>query len=569
VPLANGNPLHVQEIALQWLEKGSVREAPGSLKAMIEARIQALPTSAKRALDASTIAGPHATPRLLSLALDEPPVNVLDALDRLEHDGLIVFDGVSYSIRHDVIEATVSHRIAPGAAALLHHRIACAVGTIATNDSSPSLYWQCYQHWHAAGMQLAATRALLSFSHHLLMAGRTDECDQLLTSYFQSGIDEASKALVSRQLLVSGIRLGRWSQVEGVITFLSTTQHDVIDHVLHLFQARWRSNSDVTALCEEALALASRCGVPPQLRIRAATWALIFADNAGRADCSTTTDRFVGPLLTLLPANDPYSLHYQLLSACDQRRLDDLELVAVRLADAASQIGEVAERTRLLRHASHGLQIAGAIEASQGVLLTAIDICARSGARWSLALCQETMAQLYLRLHDTVSAREWTRRAADSFSHAEDEHGRASIAILLFQICVADGDLIAARKHLDEIGPPESEDSNASRQMCRAIARLRLAPFIGTPREELVNSISQSEHIVRSISAGHVADFAASAVIHARWAIGDRNGAERFFDEYLTSIRGYRGPLHIDLENARRLLRASTICALDASLLSS
>lgn len=556
VPLANGNPLHAQEIALQWLEKGSVREAPGSLKAMIESRIIGLSSIALRALQACTLAGANATPRVVAASLAASVVHILSALDDLERFGFVHLQNDVLVVRHSLIAEQALSLLQVGPKAVLHDRLASALSSDARSSERPALLWDCYQHWRQAGLEGPATKALIAFSDHLLSTGRALQAQHLLRSTLTTCVGDQYRRMLRDRLLATSVHLGRWQDIENLRTDDSTAHLVCSDSLINHFEARWRRNGDVSQLQLEALRLARGQAFTAKTRIRAASWALIFADNAGDHECSSKLDPVILPLIDRAGVTACYSAHYRVLSANQQADADSLLNAAQDLQYAALKEASSAEQLRYLRHAAQGLALAGQLEQACDVLHSAIQVAAALRAPHPMATCAEILADLHLFKHDLEGVRKWCSEAARSFAETDDQNAAQATAYLLFQADVAEGKVEAALGRLHVLGHPEVSDSNLARNLAQRAARLRAAALLGELPRSIENELDLCEAAIRMRRTVISSEFLAAAVVHAHIVSGHPTRAAQVLDSYVNGSRFRRGPLHVDLENARRSLEA-------------
>jgi hypothetical protein len=548
VPLANGNPLHAQEIALQWLEKGSVREAPGSLKAMIESRLAALPDTSLEVLRAVTLLARQATPRQIESVLAEPPVKVIAAADELEREGFIRTVSGLLVVRHDLIGQWAHDGMTDAAKLLLHSRIAKSLLSAVGRQHDPHVLWDSYTHSLAAFEYADAAMALCALADHFVHSGKPDVCERLLFEALTTLKDHRCADTVRSRLVAISAHLGHWEQAAALLHECDNEilQNDA-DQLLFLLEARWKQDGDLEKLRSEALSLVRRAVLPPATRIRAATWALVFAENSGDNDCHQVTRPLVDPLIRRLGATRIYGAHYQLLEATQRRDITDTRRSSRRLAHFASTLPNGLDKARLLRHASHGLRMAGQLGDAKSVLMETVEVCTSIAAVHSLALTEAMFVSLCLRLHDTAEAKEWIARAERSCSQTDDAHGKQTVAFLKFQIDVAEMNYDRAASQLPILGSPTPGDTNRTRQANRLACQLRLCDQLGMTPDTVDAAIAESIDLLCRNNASDATDFAASAIIHALWFIGGRQRAAKFRSRYLGDIRFCRGPLDLDL----------------------
>jgi DNA-binding SARP family transcriptional activator len=554
VPLANGNPLHVQEIALQWLEKGSVREAPGSLKALLHARISCLPTDVLRTLQVITLAGANSTPQVVASAIDESLLRVLDALQTLEQSGFAAYRDDLLHIRHEVVAEQAVGLMPPGVRALLHDRIAQVLFNSALSANRPGLLWDCYQHWQSASLPGQAVEALAEFCDHLLASGHAVQAEQLLKHAIDLCAAENHRDILRGRLLRASLQLGHWEQVEQLRARADGGDSASSDEVMAQYEARWKRSGDVAQLQAEASHLARQPLLNPRTRIRAAAWAIIFADNAGDDECAVRLDPIARPLLSLLDSDDCFALHYLMLSANQRCDTDSLRQVARQLSRAAALHTPDLEQIRLLRNAAQGLSHAGEVNEAIVVVLEAYKVAGRIRATHAMAACAEAMAQLHLYTHDVASVRVWAEEADAHYRSSDDLHATQAVSYLLFQCDAAEGLVQAALARLPQLGSPTIGDTNIARNMAQRAVRLRAAVLAGSNFPDLEEETAECAAVLPRCRNLGSQEFVAAAVIHSWCALGQLTKARHFFSDFLSALRFRRGGLHIDLAHAQQRL---------------
>ncbi|MBE1535822.1 helix-turn-helix transcriptional regulator [Actinomadura algeriensis] len=161
---SGGNPLFAEALAR---EPGAA--VPGSLRALLAARLDRLPAPAGAALRAASAAGERVGHDLLATVTELPDAELSAALrPAVEHD-LLVTDGDGYAFRHALVREAVLRDLLPGERASLHRRYAEAIERAPELAESPAsalaVHWAgCGDHagalaaaWRAAGERRAAT----------------------------------------------------------------------------------------------------------------------------------------------------------------------------------------------------------------------------------------------------------------------------------------------------------------------------------------------------------------------------------------------------------------------------
>ena len=160
----DGNPLYVEELAHHLIETGrmvrtksrwrlrgdgDVDDVPGSLEAILSARLDRLPLSGRRVAQAASVVGRRFDRALLQRVVPGAAVAGLEAL--LAH-GIVRADPdrtSQYSFRHALTRDVAYRTILQSRRRRLHHAIAVTLGQ--SKPSTPSELGAVGHHWEQAG----------------------------------------------------------------------------------------------------------------------------------------------------------------------------------------------------------------------------------------------------------------------------------------------------------------------------------------------------------------------------------------------------------------------------------
>lgn len=553
VPLAGGNPLYVQEVALQWLEKGSTREAPGSIRAMIEARIDALSPIAYRVLQIVSLLSSEVPLRVISSALGESVLDVLTSIEALEASSLLALREGSCNVRHAVIADIALARLPQALAILLHERIAGAIGDLDHTDRTTTLIWEKYRHYSLAGIPERATDSLLQYIEHLAATGRAEECIAMLVAEAATSTSDACQMRIANRLAQLLVHFGKWEQIIAIAETgpASLTRSSAL--ALALLEARWRLSADIVQLVEESRSVALRQTFSPDVRVRAAIWAMVFAGNAGRTFPLHEVDMAVTPLLNLPETSRAAALHYEVIRLARAGDFPRLLVAARQLSEVAASTGAVNERIRLMRHAAFALEIAGHPDEALTQIMAALALCEQSDVLAARSQCQQCIAAIQLYRGDAIDALSWAALAAKSAVESRESWDSTAAAFLRIQGAAILGDREEVAAGIAHIGGPILHDSNSTRQASSLSAHLRAACVLDYASERIESLLRHAIPTARYTANNHGSDFTIAAILHAQLRLNRRSEGLAILAEYLP-IRPRSGPLHMDLAAAMKEL---------------
>jgi len=175
-----GNPLYVEELARALRERGEA-DLPETLLGVVAARVDALPSPAKRLLEAAAVLGEPCAPELLREV--EPSGDCDAQLGELAELGLLVRDARGeYDFRHGVVRSGAYAQLVRARRSALHRRAAEALARRpeAASAGGAARVGSHYEragdgaaaapHLELAGDRYAALRALPEAAAHLRRA---------------------------------------------------------------------------------------------------------------------------------------------------------------------------------------------------------------------------------------------------------------------------------------------------------------------------------------------------------------------------------------------------------------
>jgi DNA-binding CsgD family transcriptional regulator/tetratricopeptide (TPR) repeat protein len=147
-----GIPLLVEEVLAA--EAAGVTGVPDHLRDLFLARVGRLGARAARAVEVVAVSGERSDERLVARVLSTGPTAAAAALDRAALAGLLVADGTSYRMRHELLREAVYDALPAARRRHLHATLAAVLAETAAPDVAALAH-----HWYqaAAPARAAAT----------------------------------------------------------------------------------------------------------------------------------------------------------------------------------------------------------------------------------------------------------------------------------------------------------------------------------------------------------------------------------------------------------------------------
>jgi DNA-binding SARP family transcriptional activator len=560
VPLANGNPLHVQEIALQWLEKGSVREAPGSLRAMIEARINRLSSSGRLLLQLCALTGSHFRLEWYSLSKLFSSRDVLLASDELADSHLTLRSADALTIRHPIVGEAAIAKLSPTARSALYRTIAVVLTSLPQDELSVELMWEAARSWNNAGYDERALSLVERCANHLMHVGLPLDACRLFDLGFGIAQTASAQSRILNGKVLALAQADLWEQVIAALQDYDTRETPQRASpsgaaVLRLLEARWRQNEDVSPLIMDSCSLATSDFYDATSRLRAATLALVLSDNrdgvlAEYEACEDTILR----LLTSPHAKGTERYRHMMLRHWSHGELGDSAIAARRML-IAYEYSEQPFDCLLFRQAAFAFRFAGAVDEARSTLISALDCSLAESLYADVFQCYLALAQLAMYRQDMEEANRWCDFALSLGDLQQNPLAMHSLSLTVSQLAALRNDAALAERTAAALGDPLAPDNNVRRKLARLTAHMRArlitaAHLTADDRillGELVPLLSAHQH------RGSV-DMPVAAYARALRLDGQREAASNQVEAYIRTRRLERCPLHLDLEMVRREL---------------
>jgi class 3 adenylate cyclase/tetratricopeptide (TPR) repeat protein len=199
VGVAEGNPLFIEELAAAAVERGGVDELPVTVRAVIAARVDALPPDARNVLMSAAVIGRTFWQEVLrAVARVEDVERTLDDLERrdlIRREPTSRLEGdVEFRFKHALIR-DVAYGTLPRATRRERHALTARFVEERTNGAE-SVAWVLAHHWREAGEPEKAIPHLLAAAAIARQSWATDAVVDLYSKAIELAGDDATRARI-------------------------------------------------------------------------------------------------------------------------------------------------------------------------------------------------------------------------------------------------------------------------------------------------------------------------------------------------------------------------------------
>lgn len=546
INVSEGRPYFLSELATHWMNTGRTSPAPSSLTEMLSQRISALTRDASQTLQASAILGKNATVSRLDRVLGLTPSALLAALQELEGAGLVHTSDSIVRPRHDLVAETAETVLAESPRQLLHLRAARLLDEELRGSRSAAVLWDCVQHYQKAGERDRVVALVTHCAEHLQQVGLPGEALEVLRKAQDLCASPEERLGILEATVSALIAAASW---EEVIPTLKTKAHlkrqvsgspsrhsnDEFD----LLQARWRCGYDIRKLLADARQCSRDEDSDSDHRLRAALWALIFADNLGSE--RELEEIFTGSqkLLRRPYADRGDALFAQVVYHSSAGDLDTAVSCAQELVHTSRQQSGLPQLIRALKSLNIPLRRAGrtdeACAASEEVYTLAVKYNLPSTALGAA----EQIAWTLLDVEDFDGARGWRSRMLQWEATADDRIFHYASRGLVARMAILEGDWskaseldVANEQHLSE---------PAGRQRIIALSywaqiRAKQLPYASVEQRHLDDFTG----LYRALRSMGNQDYAVASLCLLLHRLGKSGEATALLGEYINRYRRER-----------------------------
>ena len=266
VATADGNPLFIEELVAS-IRDDATEELPTTIRAVVAARIDALPSDVRSALLSASVIGKSFWRRVLSQIGGNSDIDA--ALDVLETRGLIqrrfpsrVEGDVEFSFKHDLILDAAYATLPRASRRELHAATATALESLVPHPEE--IAWILAHHWLEGGESELACRYLLTAAERAVDALAVEESYDLYTRALNLAANDAERTRIK---YLRGLALAQLEEFARAASELAEVIPDLSgEQKIEALTARahstlWTEETDETmAESERALELARAGG---------------------------------------------------------------------------------------------------------------------------------------------------------------------------------------------------------------------------------------------------------------------------------------------------------------------
>lgn len=546
---AGGNPYYLTELAFHTSWDGERYQAPATLATLISARLNRLDPLSKRTLQACCILGKHSTLERLENVLGENRVRLLGALDELEAMGLVESEGLMVYCKHELLAAAALARLSKLSAALLHRHAAQVLEKDVVGNQSAASLWECARHWQQAGERERAMALLRTCAHHSIELGLPTEAVTLLDHALSlaSGHDE-SLPLVETQ--VTALYLADyWEKLPSSIALLGRLRQQAnrpcevhTDDELLGLEAEWRLGLNLIPPYNKLRECVNSAEVSHEHRVRAATLALMLADNICTRD---GTDEIYSATLPYLHHSGVCTATrslFGMVHACSFGDVNRAPAFAKQLIREARAQNNIATLSRVLRRASRAYGVAGLMEDSENVTLEAFELSEHARLENAAAAAAGRLIEIYTIAGRLDEAEKWYRAATARHATLVGKVDQTILTGCGAKLALQRGEYSDAQQLIERAH--DLFRASASLRHTAEITALRVGLLLA--RDKSVPSELQMAEMImlhEKVRAFVSHDFFASVLFCALDATGQFERSTELAQDYLTQYRRERSPL--------------------------
>lgn len=554
VNASEGSPFFLMALVHHWAETGDAGGIPPTLHALLDQRIERLPSAAVRALQTISLLGKYASLDRIMESLQLPTHELLAALEQLAKEGYLAQEEATLVVSHDLVGKAATRQLPSLVCSALRSSIANAFEREYARSGDVELLLEALEHTEQSGRAEAVRRFLLEHTDSLVSAGRPRALLQTLhrvcvpTSSHRT--ETELRRLQARLELDSGeyarfLALGA-NSLKLPTSFESLSQADAED-ALSIVDSAYRADPicDKDALVEFTHRVVHTAHLPKATRLRAAEIGLVICANMCDSQNATSIFQAIAPSENELSVDESIQ-RMALLYHTIFGSLDTGEQIALALYERAKRQPASTSTCQDAGRAAFTLRMCGrtsnAIEAFKYSYNVAIEIDAPRLAQypaWQLA-------NLYLEMPDPVNAHHWTNSLAELFKTEEDETAAGYVVGFFCRLAIHDRDFQKAAALLERYkqAAPRFPTLRANAYLVALEVGTQLLNPSWIPSEALIE-VATARYEAAAQSGAY--DFSASVYFSALYRAGRHAEARSKASYYVEERRRDRFPLSTDL----------------------
>lgn len=208
-----GNPFFLAVIAEHYMETGRRFSVPPSVNELVAKRIAGVSPDSLQVLRVAALLGKNSTPSNLAESLDLTPIRMLAAVEELELARLIACTGDLIAPDHSLVADVAIRGASPAWKRLAHATVAMSMEHSARDNASPSVAWDCAEHWIAAGEHGRALDLLLKCVDHATSIGELPAALRMAEAVLNLNLNPEQLREASRKLAVLAVTANEFQKV--------------------------------------------------------------------------------------------------------------------------------------------------------------------------------------------------------------------------------------------------------------------------------------------------------------------------------------------------------------------
>jgi DNA-binding SARP family transcriptional activator/tetratricopeptide (TPR) repeat protein len=565
VTSAGGNPYHLVELLRHGTKEHHGYQPPASLARLLQDRVTALSSDARRLLEVCCVLGKHSTLARIEVCLETRRARLLGSLSDLDARGLVQLDEDHVLSRHDLLTAVVLQQLSPVTKAMLHRFIALQLEKEADASQSISLLWECAEHWYGAAEASRAIQLLRRCGDHLIDVGMPLEAAQVLERAL------ALSSTVEEQYAIGGQRVRALRRAERETESLEALEEllklresihpepSKLDEIGQMYaEARWEAGGAVADLMSDKLdALVAGSGSLLD-RARAAAWLLTAADNLCDIELGHRIYQLALPSLNVAGLAPDVRLSLQLVYHCSFGDGSAAVVAANELLDYAREHNRMPLASRHMRYAGQALRCHGTASQAIAAYAEAFSTAEKMQAPLSMASSAASLASVYLHIGDLDSAEREIAVASACHPFGSSTVRDTNLLGNCCELAIRRDDIRSAESYWT-LTLPAITRSRATRSEMRQLA-MKMA--ISLARGELPTDFQLEEFQCAFVIARRstMQDFAANTLILALTRLGRHADARHFANHFVSNDRRDLCALSDELSRTIQSLGAHADC---------
>jgi len=447
VSASEGSPFFLQALVNHWVETGDAGGIPPTLQALLDRRIERLPTAAVRALQTIALLGPYASLDRIMESLQLPTHELLAALEQLEKEGYLAQDEAALVVSHELVGKAAVSRLSTLVCAALRSSIADAFEREFSTSGESTVLLQALHQTELSGRTDAVLRFLIKYDNALVDSGRPvgllKSLNRLTSTASAVPVAAELRRLQARLELASGeyakfLALGPSGL--SLPTNLESISVSDAEDALSIVDSAYRADPfvDREELADFALQVVRAGHLRRATRLRAAEIGLVIASNTCDSVMADALFQSIAPTEKEIFSEDRVwrmaLLYHTIFGSLEVASHIASALFAKALSQSASttsyqDAGRAAFALRMCG------KLDSAVDAFSLSFRTAIEIDAPRLAQfpaWQLA-------NLYLERGDESKANDWTDTLAKLFESEEDEVSSSFVVAYFCRLAIYNG----------------------------------------------------------------------------------------------------------------------------------